>query len=722
MEYQPSEVNSLDLITNDVVYNAEKIGKMFMDFVKEYKTTHKPYFHLLHNNLLQNIWTMKIKIEHINQFLPELYEQLVRMPEKTLESFETAICREFNAPRFQIQLISGSGFTRIREINASQSNKIVRIEGIAISCSKIVTKPKELYITCRNCLSSRTVRDVVPRNCDKPGCPVDPYVVIPEKCVVGDIQYVKLQENFEDIPEGETPRNIGLEIEGELVDKIIPGNVIRVTGIYKIRSGRDIVSCVKVLGIENRSNKISMVFTEEEESLFKEIANTTRKENIIKDSNKSDFTKYNQGNFQCKGVYEIIAKSIAPGIFGNEDLKKALACLLFGGTRRIKEDGINLRGDINILLLGDPGIAKSQLLKCVEKLAPTGVYTSGKGSSAAGLTAAVMKDYKGNWTLEAGALVLANGGVCCIDEFDKMSLRDQVAIHEAMEQQVISIAKAGITTVLNTRTAILAAANPVFGRYDDYKTPGDNIEFGTTILSRFDCIFILKDNFSARDKKLADFVVNLHVGKKERRRSTYDPMAESSEEEIHKSSNVENRDIIPPDVLRRYIQYAREKVFPSLSKEAAERLEKFYVSMREEVRSLSATDKGKTKTAPIPVTVRQLEALVRISEALAKMELNSIVTVNHVEEAIRIFQLSTMNAVAQGHAIEGMVRPSFFNELNDVITRINQVIPVGTSKKFSDLVKDLGVKESILKKAVDYLVKQNKIISRDYGRILIRVP
>merc|ERR1712226_1554252 len=212
------------------------------------------------------------------------------------------------------------------------------------------------------------------------------------------------------------------------------------------------------------------------------------------------------------GVYETVAKSITPSIFGSEDIKKAIACLLFGGSRKVLPDGLTRRGDINVLLLGDPGTAKSQLLKFVERVSPVAVYTSGKGSSAAGLTASVMRDPSSrNFVVEAGAMVLADGGVVCIDEFDKMREDDRVAIHEAMEQQTISIAKAGITTTLNTRCSVLAAANSVFGRWDDTKGE-DNIDFMPTILSRFDMIFIVKDEHDeTRDMTLAKHVMNVHL-------------------------------------------------------------------------------------------------------------------------------------------------------------------------------------------------------------------
>lgn len=244
-------------------------------------------------------------------------------------------------------------------------------------------------------------------------------------------------------------------------------------------------------------------------------------------------------------LYDALARSIAPSIYGNIDIKKAIVCLLMGGSKKILPDGMKLRGDINVLLLGDPGTAKSQLLKFTEKVAPTAIYTSGKGSSAAGLTASVQRDQATReFYLEGGAMVLADGGVVCIDEFDKMRDEDRVAIHEAMEQQTISIAKAGITTILNSRTSVLAAANPIFGRYDDLKAPGENIDFQTTILSRFDMIFIVRDDHErGRDESIARHVMGVHMG------------GRGVEEQVEAD--------IPVDKMKRYISYCRRYSPPS---------------------------------------------------------------------------------------------------------------------------------------------------------------
>merc|ERR1719354_1533365 len=266
------------------------------------------------------------------------------------------------------------------------------------------------------------------------------------------------------------------------------------------------------------------------------------------------------------GVHEAISKSIAPSIFGSADIKKAIACLLFGGSRKKLPDGLIRRGDINVLLLGDPGTAKSQLLKFVERVSPVSVYTSGKGSSAAGLTASVMRDpaTKG-FVVEGGAMVLADGGVVCIDEFDKMRQDDRVAIHEAMEQQTISIAKAGITTTLNSRCSVLAAANSIFGRWDDTKGE-QNIDFMPTILSRFDTIFIIKDEHDhMKDVRLAKHVMQVH---------------------LHASqANQGVEGDLSLNFLKKYIDYCRRKCGPRISEAAAEKLKNQYILMRSGTRT-----------------------------------------------------------------------------------------------------------------------------------------
>jgi DNA replication licensing factor MCM5 len=451
--------------------------------------------------------------------------------------------RERKLPEHQLLLNSSAATISIRDLTAESVSHLVRIPGIVIGASTLSSKATALFIKCRNCAHVDSVHVsggisgvTLPRTCgntrtagdDQPKCPMDPYFVVHEKSQFIDTQILKLQEAPDQVPVGELPRHILISAERYLTNMVVPGSrctVMGVFSIYQSKGSKNAASAValrnpylRAVGIQtdvDHTMKGHATFTEEEEQEFLDL------------SRRPD-------------LYDVFARCIAPSIYGSLDIKKAIACLLMGGSKKILPDGMRLRGDINVLLLGDPGTAKSQLLKFVEKAAPIAIYTSGKGSSAAGLTASVQRDATTReFYLEGGAMVLADGGVVCIDEFDKMRDEDRVAIHEAMEQQTISIAKAGITTILNARTSVLAAANPIFGRYDDLKTPGENIDFQTTILSRFDMIFIVRDEHErGRDEKIAKHVMNLAM----RGKGT----EEQAEAEI------------PVEKMKRYIMYCKQ--------------------------------------------------------------------------------------------------------------------------------------------------------------------
>ncbi|CAO3591512.1 unnamed protein product [Absidia cylindrospora] len=388
------------------------------------------------------------------------------------------------------------------------------------------------------------------------------------------------------------------------------------------------------------------------------------------------------------------------GIISMIDIKKAIACLLFGGSKKVLPDGMRLRGDISVLLLGDPGTAKSQLLKFVEKVAPIAVYTSGKGSSAAGLTASVIRDPSTReFYLEGGAMVLADGGVVCIDEFDKMRDEDRVAIHEAMEQQTISIAKAGITTILNSRTSVLAAANPVFGRYDDMKTPGENIDFQTTILSRFDMIFIVKDEHNeARDVSIAKHVLNVHMDRQIQDTAMGD---------------------IDLEKMKAYINYCKAKCAPRLTPEAAQKLSSHFVAIRKEVKE---SERETQVRSSIPITIRQLEAIIRISESLAKMTLSPIANEQHVEEAIRLFKYSTMDAVQSGGA-DGMTRNEVMAEVQSIEHEIQRRLPIGSQAPVVKIKNDFlqqGYSEAAILRALGILGRREILQFRSQGKVVFR--
>ncbi|CAE6514261.1 unnamed protein product [Rhizoctonia solani] len=619
-------------------------------------------------------------------------------------------------PSIQIMLRSGQNMTSFRDLAADKFSRLVRIPGIVVSVSVLASRATKLHLMCRACRGTKTIHPQqglggigsgsdhgLPRVCDAPApegqkknCGLDPYNIVHERCHFVDHQTVKLQEPPDMVPVGELPRHMLLSADRYLTSRVVPGSRIIATGIYSTyqaaKGRRDAASApalrsayLRVCGLDTSisgagsggGSTFGAQFTAADEVAFRALART-------------------------EGLYEKFARSVAPSIYGSLDIKKAITCLLFGGSKRILPDNMHLRGDINVLLLGDPGTAKSQLLKFVEKASPISVYTSGKGSSAAGLTAAVQRDpISREFFLEGGAMVLADGGVVCIDEFDKMRDEDRVAIHEAMEQQTISIAKAGITTVLNSRTSVLAAANPVFGRYDEGRSPGENIDFQTTILSRFDMIFIVRDEHNeARDKAIAKHVMNIHMDRAE------------------DETDVEGE--IDLDTMRKYVAFCKHICAPRLSAESAELLSSHFVGLRKEVQQV---ERDNNERSSIPITIRQLEAITRISESLAKITLSPVVLPNHVEEAIRLFKSSTMDAVAAGSS-DGLSR----GELNEEVTKIDKELrrrlPVGWSTSYQSLVKEFvnqqGFSNHALERALFILEKrevirytaQRKVINR----------
>lgn len=626
--------------------------------------------------------------------------------------------RDITLPEHQLLIHSTASQTSIRDLGATNVSHLVRIPGIIIGASTLSSKATALSIQCRNCQHTDVVAVTggfsgltLPRTCGRPKqpgeestkCPLDPYFVVHEKSQFIDQQVLKLQEAPDMVPVGELPRHILISADRYLANRVQPGVRCTVTGVYSIYQSKGSKTSaasgaaairnpyLRAVGISSdvdATGKGYAIFSEEEEQEFLEL------------SRRPD-------------LYKIFADCVAPSIYGNADIKKAIACLLMGGSKKILPDGMRLRGDINVLLLGDPGTAKSQLLKFVHQAAPTAIYTSGKGSSAAGLTASVQRDANTReFYLEGGAMVLADGGVVCIDEFDKMRDEDRVAIHEAMEQQTISIAKAGITTILNARTSVLAAANPIFGRYDDLKTPGENIDFQTTILSRFDMIFIVRDSHErAHDERIARHVMGIHMNGQ----SLAAADAAAAQASVP----------IPIEKMKRYILYCKTRCAPRLSDEAAETLSSRFISLRSQLQHSEAAAGARST---IPITVRQLEAIVRISESLAKLTLSPIAEVEHVDEAIRLFLASTMDAATSGESasngVGGGGNKELMAEVNKVEEELRRRLPIGWSTSLATLrrefVQGRGYSEQALARALLVLQRRDTIQLRHSGSAVHR--
>ncbi|KAK3297487.1 MCM2/3/5 family-domain-containing protein [Chaetomium fimeti] len=668
----------------------------------------------LRENALLKKYYCDVNIGDLIKFNEEIAHRLVTEPAEIIPLFEAALKRcthrivhphepNVKLPEHQLLLHSSAEDVSIRNLDSLTISRLVRVPGIVIGASVMSSKATSIHIQCRTC---DHVEDVfvlggfsgvtLPRQCGRnrsfgdptEKCPLDPYFVVHEKSKFVDQQIIKLQEAPDQVPVGELPRHVLISADRYLTNRVVPGSRCIVMGIFSIYQSKGSKNSsgavairtpyLRATGIQtdlDQTAKGQAVFSEEEEQEFLEL------------SRRPD-------------LYNIMTDCIAPSIYGNRDIKKSILCLLMGGSKKILPDGMKLRGDINVLMLGDPGTAKSQLLKFVEKVAPIAIYTSGKGSSAAGLTASVQRDQSTReFYLEGGAMVLADGGVVCIDEFDKMRDEDRVAIHEAMEQQTISIAKAGITTILNARTSVLAAANPIFGRYDDMKTPGENIDFQTTILSRFDMIFIVKDEHErGKDERIAKHVMGIHMG------------GRGVEERIESE--------IPVDKMRRYISYCRSRCAPRLSDAAAEKLSSHFVAIRKQVHA--AELEANTRSS-IPITVRQLEAIVRITESLAKLALSPVATEEHVDEAIRLFLCSTMDAVNQG-SNQGS------RELNEEVSRVEaelkRRLPIGWSTSLATLRREMvegkGFSEAALNRALMFLQRRDTIMFRNQGAQVYR--
>jgi replicative DNA helicase Mcm len=473
------------------------------------------------------------------------------------------------------------------------------VEGIIVRATPVQPQVLRAAFKCKRCETISFLDQAgpflrAPIRCENPTCQgKGPFEFQQDGSTFIDYQQIRIQERPEDLPPGQLPRTLNVKlVSRDLVDKARPGDNVAITGIVRAEAP-----------VFPTAGKLR-VFRLHVDAIFIDIESKEPETALISPEEEKKIIELSQDPW----IHRKIIRSIAPSIYGYETIKEGITYLVFGGVPKRLAD-ISIRGEMNVLLVGDPGTAKSQLLQYISAIAPRGLYTSGRGTTAAGLTAAVLRERGGGMTLEAGALVLADKGVACIDEIDKMRPEDRVAIHEAMEQHTVSVAKGGIVTTLNARTAILAAANPSLGRYDPYKTVTENINLPVTILSRFDLIFVLKD---VPEKELDD-KMSTHIL------------------EIHRSGTVPLETPIPSDLLRKYISYSRNKR-PVLSDGAIQRLKEFYLEMREVTEKIEGS--------PIAITARQLESLVRLAEARARIALRKEVSVEDAEAAIVIMNKS----------------------------------------------------------------------------------
>ncbi|KAK9474335.1 MCM2/3/5 family-domain-containing protein [Dipodascopsis tothii] len=539
-------------------------------------------------------------------------------------------------PEIHVRVSDMPVLLTLRELREAHLNTLVRVTGVVTRRTGVFPQLKQVRFNCSKCNtvlgpffqeSQAEVRISFCHNCQSRG----PFTINTEKTVYRNYQKITLQESPGTVPAGRLPRHREVILLWDLIDSAKPGEEVDITGIYKnaydgglnARNGFPVFSTVIEANLVRRRDDRGdgIAWTEEDEVAIRKLS---RQPNIV----------------------ERIIRSMAPSIYGHEDIKTALACSLFGGVPKDINGKHSIRGDINVLLLGDPGTAKSQFLKYAEKTAHRAVFATGQGASAVGLTASVRRDpITSEWTLEGGALVLADKGTCLIDEFDKMNDQDRTSIHEAMEQQSISISKAGIVTSLQARCAIIAAANPNGGRYNSTIPFAQNVDLTEPILSRFDVHCVVRDLVDAEaDARLATFVVNSHgrshpvtVAEAKRAAGSAGASSGTVTDDSYDASSLDPSsydtdasappiDQIDQEMLIKYIHYAREKVRPKLLQVDEDKVSRLYADMRRESMA----------TGSFPITVRHLESILRLSEAFAKMRLSEYVVSTDIDRAIRV--------------------------------------------------------------------------------------
>jgi len=499
----------------------------------------------------------------------------------------------------------------LRQINAEIITKMTSVSGMVVRSSEVKPLAKEVTYKCLDKhISKFTLLDGMSLNasvkCQTPNCKHTSLAIIPEASRFIDFQILRLQELPEDLPPGQLPHYVNVSIKQDLVDYARPGDRIVLTGIVRIEQER-------ISGVSKSESALYRLRMDGNNVEFiggKGIKSSRRTE---REEISPDEEKLVKSLAKNPDIYDRLIASFAPHIKGHALFKEAILLLIVGSTQRVLTDGTKIRGDINVFLVGDPGTAKSEMLKFCARIAPRGLYTSGRGSTAAGLTAAVVKDASGIFMLEAGAVVLGDQGLVCIDEFDKMRPEDRSALHEVMEQQSASIAKGGIVATLNARTSILAAANPMFGKYDIFKNIYENVNLPIPLLTRFDLVFIVRDIPSQeKDRNIAQHIISQHG-----------------------SSGTDTTSLIDIDILTKYLSYAKRGE-PALTKEAENLIMEFYLKMR----NISGEDKENM----ITITPRQLEGLIRLATARARLLLKNQVEGEDADRAIYLFNEMLKNS------------------------------------------------------------------------------
>jgi len=597
-------LSELQKTESALVNDLEEFLRAFKDRIGNYK-----YFDRINNLMAANSTSLVVDYIDFDTFKPDLAKLITNKPDEMFDAFNRAI---FNVlyeihpdyadeiqNNIKVRIGNYTVQKSLREINAEVINKLVGVSGMVVRSSEVKPLAKKIGYRCLSCgeITEAQLRGLVlkkPLRCGK--CSEKELEMDPDTSIFIDFQMVRLQELPEDLPAGHLPHYLEVTIIGDLVDQCRPGDRILLTGIVRIEQ-EQLSQLIKtsLFRLRMEGNNIEYLGgrTADKDS------RTIERLEISNEDEKHIFALARKND-----AYDILISSYAPHVYGHEVIKEVILLLIVGSVTKRLEDGSARRGDINVLLVGDPGTAKSEMLKFAAKIAPRGLYTSGRGSTAAGLTAAVIRDKSGIMMLEAGAVVLGDQGLVCIDEFDKIKPEDRSALHEVMEQQTCSVAKGGIVATLNARTSILAAANPLYGKYDPFKNITENVNLPIPLLTRFDIIYVIRDiPEKEKDHRIASHIL-----------------------ELHRESESTRQYLIDIDLFSKYLAYSKT-MEPKLTVEAIDKIRDYYMKMR------NVESEGM-----ITVTPRQLEGLVRLATARSKLLLKDYVDSEDAERAIYLIQ------------------------------------------------------------------------------------
>ncbi|WP_224333109.1 minichromosome maintenance protein MCM [Haloprofundus halobius] len=593
-------------------------------FIQFYRNYYRDRIGQLAQNYPNEQRSLYIDYDDLYTFDPDLADDYRSHPEQMQEYAEEAL-RLYDLPadvslgQAHVRLDGLPESIAIRGIRVHDDHvgKMVSVQGIVRKATDVRPKVTQAAFECQRCGTMTHIPQSdssfqEPHECQ--GCERQgPFRVNFDQSEFIDSQKLRVQESPEGLRGGETPQSIDINVEDDITGKVTAGDHVTMTGVLHIEQMKNGQEKSPIFDLY--MDGVSVTIEDEE---FEDMDITEEdKEEIIELSSHPD-------------IYDEMVASVAPAIYGYEKEKLAMILQLFSGVTKHLPDGSRIRGDLHMLLIGDPGTGKSQMLSYIQNIAPRSVYTSGKGSSSAGLTAAAVRDDFGDgqqWTLEAGALVLADKGIAAVDELDKMRPEDRSAMHEALEQQKISVSKAGINATLKSRCSLLGAANPKYGRFDQYEPIGEQINLEPALISRFDLIFTVTDQPDPEhDGKLADHILQTNYAGELNTQRTNLTTSNFTQQEVDDVTE-EVAPEIEADLLRKYIAYSKRNCFPTMTDVAMATIREFYVDLRA---------KGADEDAPVPVTARKLEALVRLAEASARIRLSDTVDEEDADRAVEL--------------------------------------------------------------------------------------